>query len=76
MSYDRMSPEFALTAALEAVTDLTGKVSALQPKKDALPPFVFYTPIAARSRRWTARAVCRASPRRSTVWRVPTEACS
>ena len=37
-----MSPEFALVSALESVPVLTDKVAALQPKKDARPPFAFY----------------------------------
>ena len=41
---DRLSPEFALTAALESVPELAGKVSAIQPKKDFRAPFAFYTP--------------------------------
>ena len=41
-----MSPEFALVAALETVPVLQGKISAMQPKKDAQPPFAFYIPSA------------------------------
>ena len=40
--YDRLSPEFALVAALESVPVLAGRISALQPKKDVRPPFGFY----------------------------------
>jgi len=40
--YDRMSPEFALVSALESISVLTGRVNALQPKKDVRPPFAFY----------------------------------
>ena len=39
---ERLSPEFALVAALETVPVLVNKVAALQPKKDWLPPFAFY----------------------------------
>lgn len=39
---ERLSPEFALVAALEGAPLLTGRVSALQPKKDIRPPFAFY----------------------------------
>ena len=48
--YDRMSPEFALKAALATVPVIADpaegepKVSALQPKKDWKPPFTFYVP--------------------------------
>lgn len=45
-SYTRMSPEFALVAALETVPVLKDKVSALQPPKAASPPFSFYIPTA------------------------------
>lgn len=41
--YDRMSPEFALVAALETVPALRDRVTALQPKKDVRPPFAFYS---------------------------------
>ena len=44
----RMTPEFALVAALEMVPALRGKVSAMQPKKDVKPPFTFYVPMADR----------------------------
>lgn len=40
--YDRLSPEFALVAALEAVPALKDRVSALQPMKGLRPPFAFY----------------------------------
>ena len=46
----RLSPEFALTAAMRTVAVLTDpdsnevKFSALQPKKDWAPPFAFYIP--------------------------------
>ena len=46
----RLSPEFALTAAMRTVAVLTDpdsnevKFSALQPKKDWKPPFAFYIP--------------------------------
>ncbi len=43
-----MSPEFALAAAMEAAPSLAGKVSAMQPKKDAAPPFAFYVPTEDR----------------------------
>lgn len=39
----RLSPEFALEAALQAIPALAGKVSVLQPKKDVRPPFAFYS---------------------------------
>ena len=39
-----MSPEFALVAAVETVPVLQGKISAMQPKKDAAAPFAFYIP--------------------------------
>lgn len=42
--YDRLSPEFALVEAMDAVPLLGGKVSALQPKPSWEPPFVFYIP--------------------------------
>lgn len=45
-SATRMSPEFALAAALETVPVLLGKFTAMQPKKDAAPPFGFYVPTA------------------------------
>lgn len=41
-----MSPEFALVQALETVPVMVGKISAMQPKKDAAPPFAFYIPTA------------------------------
>ena len=41
---DRMTPEFALVSALESVSMLSGKVAALQPKKDWKAPFAFYQP--------------------------------
>lgn len=50
LSYDRMSPEFALVQALSTVpviADPAGgepKVGAMQPKKDWKAPFVFYIP--------------------------------
>lgn len=50
LSYDRMSPEFALVQALSTVpviADPTGrepKVGALQPKKDWKAPYLFYIP--------------------------------
>ena len=50
LSYDRMSPEFALVQALGTVpviADPAGgdpKVGALQPKKDWKAPYVFYIP--------------------------------
>lgn len=46
----RLSPEFALTAAMRTVSVLLDpaggevKFSALQPKKDWKPPFAFYIP--------------------------------
>ena len=48
-SYDRLSPEFALTEALRSVPvlqlpDGEAKVAAMQPKKDWRAPFVFYIP--------------------------------
>lgn len=43
-NYSRMSPEFALTAALETVEALTGKVWPMQPKPDARPAFAWYIP--------------------------------
>lgn len=42
----RMSPEFALEAAIESVPALSGKVSALQPPQTATAPFAFYIPTA------------------------------
>lgn len=50
ISYDRMSPEFALVQALGSVpviADPAGgepKVGALQPKKDWKAPYLFYIP--------------------------------
>lgn len=41
-----MSPEFALVQAVEGVPVLAGRVSGLQPSKDAAPPFAFYVPTA------------------------------
>lgn len=46
---ERMTPEFALTAALDTVpvlkdADGNAKVAALQPRRDWRPPFVFYIP--------------------------------
>ena len=40
--YDRLSPEFALVAALESIPVLQDRVSALQPMKGLRPPFAFY----------------------------------
>ena len=37
-----LSPEFALVEALETVSALKARVSALQPKKGVRPPFAFY----------------------------------
>lgn len=50
LSYDRMSPEFALVQALgrvPVIADPAGgepKVGALQPKKDWKAPYLFYIP--------------------------------
>ena len=40
----RLSPEFALTDALETVPALAGKVSVMQPKKSTSAPLAFYIP--------------------------------
>ena len=40
--FTRLSPEFALVAALETVPALKDRVSALQPMKGLRPPFAFY----------------------------------
>ena len=42
MAEHELSPEFALVAALEAISELQDKVSVLQPKKGVRPPFAFY----------------------------------
>ena len=42
----RMSPEFALVAALETVPVLRDGVTPMQPKKDRQAPFAFYVPTA------------------------------
>lgn len=42
----RMSPEFALVAALETVPELRNGINPMQPKKDRQPPFAFYSPTA------------------------------
>lgn len=46
----RMSPDFALVEAVETVPALQRKVSALQPPKEARPPFSFYIPSADSER--------------------------
>lgn len=42
----RMSPEFALAAAVETIPVLRGRVTSMQPRKDAAAPFAFYIPTA------------------------------
>ena len=51
LSYNRMSPEFALVQALGTVPVIANpgggdpKVAALQPRQNWKPPFIFYIPI-------------------------------